>query len=903
MVTLRDPSSVLKLQSDLREFTFLPVRLKSRMLPSTCGGAAEPAGTTAQSSGNRVTLAGDGGREGLGVQEWSDGSRYEGGFVDGLKHGKGRYTGRNGEYYEGSFFKDYKHGDGLWCWPTGYRFTGRFYLNRKEGYGQEVFPNGDTFQGLYYRDQRFGPGVATYSDGRQDVGLWLGHRLLKLCTSAEESFSLSDITGYSTFLQPSVCAASAESQSFLSGLHTKDGTNLKYIDLLGDESFILPPGMEHYSTNGDHLPLPPGRRRVLDQLFYGEHWEPDPYQGYERDPLSTLPLQARMQAHIHKHRLMAKHVGWDVAAVLSMNREGFGPKGPVEVQSELFIQHSSRGQYWDVSRIFQTRIVHPDVANSQGHTALIAATVNCHDDVIHLLLDMGVDINKLNSEGMSALAVCQVLLYPSLHTILTKPPVMMSPSLSEINSVLSELDLTSLTPVLNNDTEKIKLEEVDEQAEDGEARRDQDAADVEHSIQNKDEDLTQKQSADSTSLLSSVNATKNFLQCSSEVLNHTGFPLSCDTQETVCRVPAMNIERHMRLKTLKVLLERGADPNLARVPLPVLFLAIMAGDTEVVKTLLLFGAHTDVPLPPEYKGLYPLHVAAALPGPQGPVITEILIQSLPDLDLDLQACDEDEIYEPDRISMMALKLRSSRDSPGLGKGGRTALHVACQREFDYMNASKVVSILLSHRASTNLLWSGHSPLSLAVASGNHLAVQELLNGGADPNTPLGPTVGSALCALININYNFGENKMKILDMLSNADADIFMPVKVDGVEGTVFDYAHSILKENFDLDHTQAHTFGGKERKVLEARQLQNAMVNLLRHKCKGMGAEDLSPESQESAETSRLPGFCFFCGCSISKKLTACTQDHKVFCSRTCKNKDKVVHVPANMKENYSFN
>ncbi|KAF7202773.1 ankyrin repeat and MYND domain-containing protein 1 isoform X4 [Nothobranchius furzeri] len=739
MVTLRDPSSVLKLQSDLREFTFLPVRLKSRMLPSTCGGAAEPAGTTAQSSGNRVTLAGDGGREGLGVQEWSDGSRYEGGFVDGLKHGKGRYTGRNGEYYEGSFFKDYKHGDGLWCWPTGYRFTGRFYLNRKEGYGQEVFPNGDTFQGLYYRDQRFGPGVATYSDGRQDVGLWLGHRLLKLCTSAEESFSLSDITGYSTFLQPSVCAASAE--------------------------------------------------------------------------------------------------------------------------------------------------------------------VNCHDDVIHLLLDMGADINKLNSEGMSALAVCQVLLYPSLHTILTKPPVMMSPSLSEINSVLSELDLTSLTPVLNNDTEKIKLEEVDEQAEDGEARRDQDAADVEHSIQNKDEDLTQKKSADSTSLLSSFNATKNFLQCSSEVLNHTGFPLSCDTQETVCRVPAMNIERNMRLKTLKVLLERGADPNLARVPLPVLFLAIMAGDTEVVKTLLLFGAHTDVPLPPEYKGLYPLHVAAALPGPQGPVITEILIQSLPDLDLDLQACDEDEIYEPDRISMMALKLRSSRDSPGLGKGGRTALHVACQREFDYMNASKVVSILLSHRASTNLLWSGHSPLSLAVASGNHLAVQELLNGGADPNTPLGPTVGSALCALININYNFGENKMKILDMLSNADADIFMPVKVDGVEGTVFDYAHSILKENFDLDHTQAHTFGGKERKVLEARQLQNAMVNLLRHKCKGMGAEDLTPESQESAETSRLPGFCFFCGCSISKKLTACTQDHKVFCSRTCKNKDKVVHVPANMKENYSFN
>lgn len=37
--------------------------------------------------------------------------------------------------------------------------------------------------------------------------------------------------------------------------------------------------------------------------------------------------------------------------------------------------------------------------------------VNGHDKVIHLLLDMGVDIDKLNCEGMSALAVCHVLYY------------------------------------------------------------------------------------------------------------------------------------------------------------------------------------------------------------------------------------------------------------------------------------------------------------------------------------------------------------------------------------------------------------------------------------------------------------------------------------------------------------
>ncbi|XP_072244878.1 ankyrin repeat and MYND domain-containing protein 1 [Leuresthes tenuis] len=1054
------------------------------MPTATCKGVAETtgqeggpkSGAGGRCSGKVVAQVGEERREGLGVQEWPDGSKYDGEFVNGLKHGKGRYSWKNGEYYEGSFYKDYKHGDGLYCWLTGHKFIGKFYLNRKEGYGQQIFPDGATFQGLYHSDQRFGPGVVTYPDGRQDVGLWLRERLLRLCTSVEEGFSLNNFPEYAAYMESSV-STDFLTQSPSRGLHTKTRTGFKMNidgDLLSDDSFIIPPGMESYSTDGDHLPLPPGRRRELDQHFYGELWEPDahPHQGYERDPLSTLHLQARMQAHIHKNRLQAENVGWDVAAVLSLNREGFGPKGPLEVSSELIIQHSSRGELQAVSQILQAGSVHPDVADSRGHTALIAATVNCHNDVIHMLLDRGADIDKLSGEGMSALAVCHVLFYPfqSLHTALTEPPTK-TPAMLFLSSrgkgpQISQVDLTSIRPIFNNgphtldttarnqsnfshhseqtskeltehilhhdskvshhselttgrrlclyepetpaDTEHSREEErkekegVDEDCEDTEKmeeeqsiredekkskcdesqvdgrcnqarenrgsqdtnmkielkkggrngedvelvdnrkenmvrkeklvenvkdtkereerRGSEDVASLEHSIhvldghsalgseqwketgvKRIDKEPTPKQTFDSACSVSSysVQVSEEVMRRSAEVPSGTETAHRCDTQATV--------KTDVRLKTLKLLLERGADPNMARVPMPILFLAIMAADTEAVKRLLLCGARTDIRLPPEKKGLYPLHVAAELPGPAGPRITELLLHAA--TDPDARACDQDEIYEPDKISLMGKETQLTIDRPHLKEGGRTALHVACQRHSDHQNASEVVALLLSHRASTDLLWSGHSPLSLAIASGNDLAVEELLNGGADPNIQLGFRVGSALCALVNINYRSSGDRIKLLDMLAKAGADVAMPVKVNDVVGSAVDYAHYSFTQDISVAHAPSNARNKREREA--RRQLLSMMGDLLRQTtgqrerenserrhlltlnsteaissigllptCNGMSEETENHRKEEFK-------FCYHCGRSVFVKLTACNRCHKVsYCSKACKSK-----------------
>lgn len=62
-------------------------------------GGAEP-GAGRRSDRHRGAQGGGDKRQGLSVQEWPDGSRYEGDFMDGLKHGRGKYTWRNGEVIE-----------------------------------------------------------------------------------------------------------------------------------------------------------------------------------------------------------------------------------------------------------------------------------------------------------------------------------------------------------------------------------------------------------------------------------------------------------------------------------------------------------------------------------------------------------------------------------------------------------------------------------------------------------------------------------------------------------------------------------------------------------------------------------------------------------------------------------
>uniref|UniRef100_A0A672QRY2 Ankyrin repeat and MYND domain containing 1 n=1 Tax=Sinocyclocheilus grahami TaxID=75366 RepID=A0A672QRY2_SINGR len=181
-----------------------------------------------------------------GIQEWQDGCNYEGGFVNNLKHGTGVFTWPNGEFYKGSVFKDYRHGKSLYSWPDGSKYIGKFYLNRKEGYGIQIL-----------KDNLF------YSSTGSDVALWHRERLLQLCTTLEDGFSLEDFPEHMTSLPKTHLKQPQLPLDVESSRDTDQGLSED------EDRFILPPDIESYTTDSDHLPVLRSLRQELDLHFFG----------------------------------------------------------------------------------------------------------------------------------------------------------------------------------------------------------------------------------------------------------------------------------------------------------------------------------------------------------------------------------------------------------------------------------------------------------------------------------------------------------------------------------------------------------------------------------------------------------------------------------------------------------
>ncbi|XP_039176514.1 ankyrin repeat and MYND domain-containing protein 1 isoform X1 [Crotalus tigris] len=875
-----------------------------------------------------------------GVQEWPDGSCYKGEFSFDLKLGYGEFAWDNGERYIGQFYKDHRHGKGVYFWPNGSRFTGSFYLNRKEGYGTIEFTDGKRFQGLYKADERFGPGIETYPDDRQDVGLWHRNHIIKLCTEIHEHFTISDFPELNIYFdsESKEQYISEESTSMWDLNEEKDPFFYRFKRLLlNDDNYTLPANMYIYSIDADNLPLTQSFLKEFDFQYFKKRKHTASEKPWH--VTNTTAILVKMQKNIYKYRHCQNEIDGDVNAIIKGNRYGFAPKGPKELIAEELIEKSAEGDYKRVYEILRDNLAHPDIADMSGYTALAAAALNYQEDIINLLLDCGADVNKCSDEGLSTLSMCVIHYFPAegFHPNIAERNIF----IKELEDVLEETskesiqsEISQLSEASTNATTPVSVEALSFSAEKTEFVPD---------VEIKSSDETDNGEKGSGTICGIYNYK---IKISPETMHHGAVVLSQhmlqthsypDTGDsihqegTLRKMAASLTEQKKRMSIIKVLLRRGADPNISNIPMHVLFFAVKAADAEAVRILLEAGARTDIRLPTRLRGVAPLHIAAALPCVEGIVITELLLHAA--ADPDVRAEDEKDKFRLDKIptkfdiseSVSFMKMNNETGPPKHyykectivpEEGGRTPLHIACEREDNLTNAGKVIHHLLNHNANPNVLWSGHSPLSLAIASGNEQAVAELLAGGADPNLPLSQSLASALCAVINPAYEQNgtlATKIALIDSLIAAGAEMLMPITlIDECRtavGTVVDYAYFKYYQDKRLLHTPLHSLSPVERdtyafrrKMLdflsdrlrgcviekekqwdeeELRKIKIASVGV-RKKSMGIALGQL-PET----DSSKLLFFkyCYQCGRSVGVTLTPCPHCFEIFtCSKSCK-------------------
>ncbi|KAJ1405392.1 Phosphatidylinositol-4-phosphate 5-kinase, core [Sesbania bispinosa] len=107
---------------------------------------------------------------GNGKYTWSDGTVYEGEWVDGKMSGKGLITWSSGAKYEGEFSGSYLHGYGTLTGSNGSVYTGGWRMGARHGIGQKVYSISSIYEGLWKEGIREGSG--RFGDGGLYIGTW-----------------------------------------------------------------------------------------------------------------------------------------------------------------------------------------------------------------------------------------------------------------------------------------------------------------------------------------------------------------------------------------------------------------------------------------------------------------------------------------------------------------------------------------------------------------------------------------------------------------------------------------------------------------------------------------------------------------------------------------------------------
>uniref|UniRef100_H2ZD12 MYND-type domain-containing protein n=1 Tax=Ciona savignyi TaxID=51511 RepID=H2ZD12_CIOSA len=897
-------------------------------------------------------------RHGTGSHTWKSGEVYEGSFYKDHMHGNGCYTWRDGSTFTGSFYLDQKQGYGTLTFVNGDVFEGLYKANERFGPGVLTYA---------------GHGQCKV----QDIGWWCRDKLIRLCTRVEGAFSMHDHKEYKYFEEETHHQIDL-SENESSDLFAHNATSYSFLSeqfkaALSSESTVLPNGIEIYSKDYEHLPQTSKLKKELNQAFFGADYDlvcSDKL--YTVVAINNTPLSMKIQKHIHTHRHQEKGLSFIPDEISTKERSFFDSKsGPLEHASRQLLLCAGAGDAHSVYSILKSGAADPNVADRQGNNPIISAATNCHLDVVNILLDMGANINQVNDQGTSSLSACHVFYYPVDHFktnlldqihakhpeygVFEKPKTKKRESIkrrsSSISSKVKNRRESSPSPAPSDDsvslldgigategieicksdlksrsaekkpkkTKSSKVTEENSVTQDGSS-----SSDVLHQIF-----LTEELAFESNENVVDLDAkvTQDLIERTATLLSYNERAVSgVSTRNgqairlgTTGALAVWKAEHSQLRKTIELLLLRGADPNIGPVPFPPLFFAVKAADISAVCLLLNKGASTAFRLSDKgLGGFNVLHVASGIMCSEGVKLVELLLHA----NADPNTCAHDRygIYNKMHTcegTMTLDDMHKNMDSMGLSEDlGITALHIACHRDDNYKDACDVTHLLLNNAAKPDCIWTGHSPLSLAIASGNDLCVKKLLQFGADASLELSDGLGSALCVASDPQYEFRrspEDRISLIDWLVKFGADMLAPIKFGSKQstGTVVDYAHWLFNKDTRISRTPYHALNIKEREAYNARKnLLTHLGKLLRESAKNLDRRTTQENFSGSTENGlyphetdrddhsvkyafelckffRKPAFkyCYECGRSVGVHLTSCTRCHEVYyCSRACK-------------------
>ena len=89
-----------------------------------------------------------------------------------MAHGFGIFNHTDGSSYEGQWINDKNEGEGKEIWPDGTKFEGSYKEGVKHGFGIFVWSNNCSYKGNFYNNAMDGIGCYRWADGREYNGSW-----------------------------------------------------------------------------------------------------------------------------------------------------------------------------------------------------------------------------------------------------------------------------------------------------------------------------------------------------------------------------------------------------------------------------------------------------------------------------------------------------------------------------------------------------------------------------------------------------------------------------------------------------------------------------------------------------------------------------------------------------------